>query len=97
MTQNPHKRSRRQSGAKIAAGMALCTLIALSVAGAPAVAGDRDHRDDHRDRDRHHDDRGRGYYPPPPVVYGGPYYAPPPVVYGPAIGISLPGINIGIH
>jgi hypothetical protein len=28
--------------------------------------------------------------------YGSPYYAPP-VVYGPGIGISLPGVNIGIR
>jgi hypothetical protein len=44
---------------------------------------------------------GGGYYVAPPVVYGGgyyaPYYYPPPVVYAPGIGISLPGINIGIQ
>lgn len=83
---------------KTAASIAFCALVALTVSISPASADEhRDgHRGDRHDWGRHHDDRGR-YYPPPPVVYGGPYYAPPPVVYGPAIGIALPGIVIGIH
>ncbi len=77
---------KRIPAVKIAATIAFSALIALTLAISPADAGDRrdDHRDDHRHDDHRHDDRGR-YYPPPPVVYGGPYYAPPPVVYGPAI------------
>ena len=42
-----------------------------------------------------------GYYGGPPVVYGGGYYAPgyypPPVVYGPSVGVTLPGVSIGIN
>jgi hypothetical protein len=33
---------------------------------------------------------GNGYY-------GAPGYYAPPVVYGPAVGIGLPGVNIGIR
>lgn len=44
---------------------------------------------------------GGGYYAGPPVVYGGGYYAPgyypPPVVYGPSVGVTLPGVSIGIN
>jgi hypothetical protein len=82
------------SAVKIAATIAFSALVALTVSVSPADAGDR--RGGHHDDHRRHDDHGR-YYPPPPVVYGGSYYAPPPVVYGPAIGISLPGVVIGIH
>ena len=79
------------------AAIAVSALVSMTVTLAPAHAEERrdgDH-DDHRDRGRHHDAHGR-YYPPPPVVYS-PYYAPPPVVYGPSVGVSLPGITIGIH
>ena len=90
--------------ARIAGGLALCSVIALG-AFAPAAFADERHDNDRGER---HDDRGEhrgwdggGYYVAPPVVYGSPYYqpyyAPPPVVYGPSVGIALPGINIGIH
>ena len=56
--------------------------------------------EDHRwDRREHHGWEYRGgpyYYPRPPVVYGPGYY-PPPVVYGPGVGVSLPGVSIGIR
>ena len=64
-----------------------------------------DHHGDHQDnrREFYRDPPRREYYAPPPVVYNQGYYGPgygyypPPVVYGPGIGISLPGITIGVH
>jgi hypothetical protein len=88
---------KRRVSARLAAGVVVSALLVLGTFAAPAGA------DEHHGGDRgHHDDRGhgggnRGYYAPPPVVYGTPYYAPPPVVYGPAVGIYLPGVNIGIQ
>jgi hypothetical protein len=41
---------------------------------------------------------GQAYYGQP--YYGGSYYGPayyPPRVYGPGIGISVPGVSIGIQ
>ena len=90
-------KTRRLPASKIIAAIAFSTLVALTVTVAPAHADERrGGHDDHHQQDRHRDDRGRRGYPPPPVVYS-PYYAPPPVVYGPSIGISLPGLSIGIH
>ena len=89
---------KRRLSAKLAAGIAISALLALGTFAAPASA---DWNSDHGYR---HNWSG-GYYNAPPVVYGSsygngyygsPYYAPP-VVYGPGIGISLPGINIGIR
>lgn len=82
-------KSRVSAG--LAAGIAISTLLVLAtIFAAPAGA------DEHRGG--HWDNRGnRGYYPPPPLVYGTPYYAPPPVVYGPTVGIALPGVIIGIQ
>jgi hypothetical protein len=89
--------SKRRLPAKLAAGLAVATLLVLGVGVASARADDRDHRGGER-----HEGYGRwngGYYRSPPVVYGGypSYYAPPPVVYGPGIGIGLPGINLNIR
>jgi hypothetical protein len=98
MTYITETNSRPHLSTRLAAGLAISALLLLGTSLAPAGAGDR--RDDHRGGDRHgdwHGGGGGGYYAPPPVVYGAPYYAPPPVVYGPAVGISLPGINIGIQ
>jgi hypothetical protein len=87
----------RPLSAKTAAGMAIAALLALGALAGPAQArwGDRD---DHRGYDYGYNG---GYYRAPPVVYRGSYdgpgYYPPPVVYGPGIGISLPGVNIGIR
>ena len=96
-------KSKRRLPAKVAAGVAISVIFALGTFAGPASArwADRgDQRNDHRT-----DDRGGGwtggYYAAPPVVYAAPVggygYYPPPVVYGPAIGITLPGISIGIR
>ena len=90
---------KRRLSAKLAGGLAISALLALGTFATSASAEDRDHRGDH-----HHNWNG-GYYHASPVVYGSPYgngyygtpcYAPP-VVYGPGVGISLPGVNIGIR
>ena len=90
--------SKHRLSAKLAGGIAISALLALGASATPASA---DWRSDHRG---YHNWNG-GYYRAPPVVYGSaynngyygsPYYAPP-VVYGPSIGISLPGVNIGIR
>jgi hypothetical protein len=81
---------KRRVSARLATGVAISTLLVLATTFA-APAGADEHRGGHWDN------RGRGYYPPPPVVYGTPYYAPPPVVYGPTVGIALPGVIIGIQ
>jgi|ERR1051326_1802652 hypothetical protein len=91
--------SKRRLSARLAAGIAISAILALGTFAGTASARDRD-------------DGGRGgwnggYYAAPEVVYGSsygygygyygaPYYAPP-VVYGPGVGISLPGVNIGIR
>ncbi|HVJ55844.1 MAG TPA: hypothetical protein VM689_25510 [Aliidongia sp.] len=109
MTYNIGPKSQRRPSVKIAAGLAISALLVLGTSALPAQADDR--HDDHGRNDRGHDNRGHddrghdrggngwtgGYYRAPPVIYGSPYYAPPPVIYGPAVGISLPGINIGIR
>jgi hypothetical protein len=98
MTQITNTPSQRRLSWKLAAGLAVSALLAVGTFAAPASA------DWNGDHGYHHNWNG-GYYHAPPVVYGSsygngyygrPYYAPP-VVYGPGIGISLPGINIGIH
>jgi len=91
----------------MAVGAAITAMLALGTLAGPANArwADRDdHRGDQRTEQRD-DHRGEGwtggYYAPPPVVYAAPVggygYYPPPVVYGPAIGITLPGVSIGIR
>jgi hypothetical protein len=90
--------STRRLSARLVGGVAIAALLALG-AFAPANA---EWRDEHRGG--YHNWNG-GYYRAPPVVYGSPYgngyygspYYAPPVVYGPGIGITLPGIGIGIR
>jgi len=92
--------SYRVLSARLAAGLAICAVLALGTSAGPANA-----------RPYHHYYNG-GYYRAPPIVYGSPYrssyygspyyggspyYYAPPVVYGPGIGISLPGIGINIR
>jgi len=90
--------SKRRLSAKFMAGVAISAILALGAFAAPANA----------DWDGHHgyyNNWNGGYYRSPPVVYGSPYgegyygspYYAPPVVYGPSVGISLPGIGIGIR
>ena len=79
---------KRRLSAQLLGGVAVSALLALGAFAAPASA-----------------DWNGGYYNAPPVVYGSPYgnsyygspYYAPPVVYGPGVGISLPGVNIGIR
>ncbi len=92
--------SKRRLSARLAAGIAISAIFALGTFAGTASARDRD------DGGRHGGGGwSGGYYAAPPVVYGStygygyygsPYYAPP-VVYGPGVGVSLPGINIGIR
>jgi len=85
--------SQRLLSATVATGLAFSAMLVLGTVATPA------HAEDHHDRrgdDRRGDYGSRGYYNPPPIVYGSPYYAPP-VVYGPGIGIVLPGVAIGIR
>ena len=98
-------KSKRRLSARLLTGVALsvCVLFGGFVSTASA--------DEHHDRGEHRgwDHRGSrsgwtgGYYAAPPVVYGSPYgyrygYGyPPPVVYGPSVGISVPGLSIGIR
>jgi len=101
-------RSRRSLSARHATGLAFSALLLLGTSAGAANAGDYWDQDRHGEYHRDHDRRGRdfrdrgsygwrgGYYQAPPVVYGSPYYAPP-VVYGPSVGISLPGISVGIR
>jgi hypothetical protein len=92
-------KSRRRLSAKLAAGFVIAAMLALGTVATPAHA---EWNGDHRDYGRNWTG---GYYRAPPVVYGSQYrssyygrpYYYPPVVYGPGIGISLPGINIGIR
>ena len=96
MTQFTDTKPTGRWSAKLAVGFALSAVLALGSFAAPANAQYYRHG--------YHNWNG-GYYRAPPVVYGSsyyngyygsPYYAPP-VVYGPGIGISLPGVNIGIR
>jgi hypothetical protein len=101
VTQIAYTTSKHRLSAKLATGVAVSTMLALGAFAAPANA----EWDSYHHRDYRHYYNG-GYYSAPPVVYGSPYggayygspyYYPPPVVYGPGIGISLPGVNIGIR
>lgn len=90
--------STRRRSTTLAAGLAMSAMLAVGTFTLPANA------DWDGNRDYHHNWNG-GYYRAPPVVYGSPYggayygspFYSPPVVYAPGIGISLPGINIGIR
>jgi hypothetical protein len=85
--------------AKLAAGIAICAILALGTFAAPANA--RDH-ENYGNRGGYYNG---GYYNAPPVVYGSPYgssyygspYYAPPVVYGPGVGVSLPFVNLNIR
>jgi len=96
MTQFTSTKPTSRWSAKLTAGIALSALLALGSFAAPASA-------EYYQRGYHN--WNGGYYHAPPVVYGSPYnggyygspYYAPPVVYGPGIGISLPGVNIGIR
>lgn len=90
--------SKRRLSSKLAAGVVVSVMLAFGTFATPANA----------DWDGHHrgyNNWNGGYYQAPPVVYGSAYgssyygYSPyyyPPVVYGPSVGISLPGLNIGL-
>jgi hypothetical protein len=91
--------SKPRLSAKLAGRVAIAALLALGAFASPASADwDGGHRGNYQNWNG-------GYYQAPPVVYGSPYgngyygspYNAPPVVYGPDIGISLPGVNIGIR
>lgn len=95
MTQFTNTKPTSRLSAKLAAGFTVSALLALGSFAGPANA---------QYYHGYHNWNG-GYYAAPPVVYGStygdgyygsPYYAPP-VVYGPGVGISLPGISIGIR
>jgi hypothetical protein len=91
--------SKRRLSAKLGVGIAISAMLALGTFAVPASA---DWNHDHGGYQRNWNG---GYYNSPPVVYGSPYgngyygssYYAPPVVYGPGVGISLPGVNIGIR
>jgi len=92
MTWSTNTKSKHLS-VKLTAGFAIATIFAIGAFAGSASAEWRG--GDHRGGD--HRGYSGGYYPAPPVAYyGTPYYAPP-VVYGPGIGVSLPGINIGVR
>jgi hypothetical protein len=90
--------SKPRSTTALAVGLALSAIIALGSFAGSVRAEERDHDRGHEDRghDRDHGWTG-GYYSAPPVIYGAPGYYPPPVVYGPSVGISVPGVSIGIR
>ena len=99
MTWNIDTTSKCRLSAKLVGGVAISALLALGAFAAPANA---DWNNDHHG---YHNNWNGGYYRSPPVVYGSsygngyygsPYYAPP-VIYGPGVGISLPGVSIGIR
>jgi hypothetical protein len=95
--------SKRRLSAKLVAGFAITAILAVGAFAGSANAQYNQYYYGHY--------YNGGYYRAPPVVYGSPYnngyygsgyygspyYYPPPVIYGPSIGISLPGINIGIR
>ena len=89
-------KSRGRLSAKLAAELAISAMLALGTFVGCAV-------DSGGEYSGYYQNWNGGYYRAPPVVYGSSYgssyygspYYPPPVVY-PGIGISLPGIGIGI-
>jgi hypothetical protein len=89
--------SKRRLSAKLATGLAIAAILAVGT-----FAGSANAQYNHYYNGQYYNGP---YYNAPPVVYGSPYrngyygspYYAPPVVYGPSIGISLPGVNIGIR
>jgi hypothetical protein len=79
--------------ARLMAGVAVAAVVAFGMTAGTAQA-----YWDHPDHDYYHGyHRGwsGGYWGAPPVVYGDPYsygYYPPP-----GVGISVPGVTIGIR
>jgi hypothetical protein len=76
---------------KLAGGLAIAIVLALGTASASAAPP---HREDAHRGGGHRDDHGRqgwggGYYPAPPVVYGGWPAQYPPVIYGPGIVLNI--------
>src|SRR5271166_4118588 len=97
-------KSRRRLSAKLAVWLVISAMLALGTFAGSASTEERrgeERRGEHREY--HHYYNG-GYYRAPPVVYGSPHgssyygspYHYPPVVYGPSIGLSLPGVSLGI-
>jgi hypothetical protein len=91
-------KSKRHLSAKLAAGLVISAMFALGTFAGCAVESGGAYSG-------YYQNRYGGYYRAPPVVYGSPYgssyygspyYSPPPVIY-PGIGISLPGVGIGIR
>jgi hypothetical protein len=101
MTRIIDTNSKRRLSAKLMAGVAISAILALGAFAAPANA---QWNGNGYTQNGYYSGNG-GYYRSPPVVYGSPYgggyygspYYAPPVVYGPSVGISLPGIGIGIR
>jgi hypothetical protein len=80
------------STAKLVAGLAFAAALVAVTLPASASPPQR-HEEAHRGAD-HRDDHGRqgwggGYYPAPPVVYGGWPAQYPPVIYGPGIVLNI--------
>jgi hypothetical protein len=99
MTWSNDTTSRRRLSARLVGSLSVAAVLALGALAGSAHAEWRG--DDHRGHNW-----GGGYYRAPPLVYGSPYgngyygapgYYAPPVVYSPGIGVSLPGVNIGIR
>jgi hypothetical protein len=101
-------KSTRHLSAKLAAGLAISAFLLLGTFVAPARADNNHHGDWQHNNERGYSNWGGSYYVSPPVYYGPQYYSPPPnyyapsyypppVVYAPGIGISVPGISIGIQ
>ncbi len=95
--------SKRRLSARLITGVAISALLALGTFAGTAQA--RDGGGWGGGRGGWGGGWGGGYYAAPPVgygstygsgYYGSPYYAPP-VVYGPEVGVSLPGVSIGIR
>lgn len=77
--------------------LAILALAGATAAAAPALAGDRGHKNGHRHG--YWGPPGPAYYYAPPRAYYAPppvYYAPPPVYYGPP-AYAVPGLSFGIN
>ena len=87
-------------------------LLGAFVAPASANGNQNDHHWNNNNYYNRGNGSWNGSYYGAPLVYGAPYdgpqyygsqydgspgYGPPPVIYSPGIGISLPGISIGIQ
>jgi hypothetical protein len=104
MTCHPEP-ERRRSAAMLAAGAFVSALLSFGALAAPA------HADEFpngvrlwQPYDNRGPDKGGVIYfvAPPPLAYATPYTGtpssyPPPRFYGPGLGLSLPGISIGVQ